>query len=43
MPINESLMKNLLKEYGNKKGKEIYYAMEQKRKMKEKIAAKKKK
>lgn len=28
MPINQSLMKSLIKKYGKKKAKEIYYAME---------------
>lgn len=43
MPINQHLMDNLLKEYGPKKGKDVYYGMEQKAKIKAKIAAKKKK
>jgi len=28
MPINESLMRALKKQYGPKKGEDIYYAME---------------
>lgn len=32
MPINEKKMRALVKEYGAKKGKEVYYAMEQKAK-----------
>ena len=32
MPINKGMMRELVKEYGEKKGKEVYYAMEQKRK-----------
>lgn len=28
MPVNKNLAKNLIKKYGAKKGKEIYYAME---------------
>lgn len=28
MPINESLMRKLKKQYGAKKGERIYYAME---------------
>jgi len=44
MPINQSLMDSLKKEYGNKKGEDIYYAMEAKRKaMKAKIDSKRKK
>lgn len=42
MPINQKLMNSLLGEYGEK-GKNIYFAMENKRKMKAKIDAKKKK
>lgn len=30
MPINRKKMNNLKKEYGEKKGKEIYYALENK-------------
>lgn len=30
MPVMRSLMKNTMKEYGNKKGKKVYYAMENK-------------
>jgi hypothetical protein len=28
MPVNRTLARALVKKYGNKKGKEIYYAME---------------
>lgn len=39
MPINQHLMGSLLEEYGTKKGRNIYYALEEKRKkMKAKIA-----
>ena len=30
MPINQSLMAALIKRYGAKKGRDIYYAMESK-------------
>lgn len=30
MPIKRKMMKNLKKEYGEKKGKEVYYALENK-------------
>lgn len=36
MPINRKKMAALKKEYGPKKGEEIYYAMEQKAKSKSK-------
>lgn len=29
MPVNQKLMQSLIKKYGEKKGKRIYYAMEQ--------------
>ena len=32
MPINKKMMANLIKRYGGKKGTDIYYALEQKRK-----------
>ena len=35
MPINEKKMEALKQEYGNKKGEDIYYAMEQKEKDKD--------
>jgi hypothetical protein len=39
MPINQHLMDSLLEGYGTKKGRNIYYALEEKRKqMKAKIA-----
>lgn len=34
MPVNESLMSSLKKQYGPEKGERIYYAMEQKAKKK---------
>jgi len=34
MPILRSLMKSLKKQYGEKKGEDVYYAMEQKKKNK---------
>lgn len=34
MPINQSKMKALKKEYGKEKGKKIYYALENKAKTK---------
>jgi hypothetical protein len=36
MPVNKKKMAALVKEYGEKKGKEVYYAMEQKEKSKKK-------
>ena len=30
MPVNRKMMDNLEKEYGKKKGKKVYYAMEHK-------------
>lgn len=41
MPINQSKMKALKKEYGEKKGKEVYYALEQKDKQKKQKGKKK--
>lgn len=35
MPVNRKMMNDLKKEYGEEKGKSIYYAIEQKRKEKE--------
>ena len=32
MPVNRKMMKNLKKEYGEKKGEDVYYAIENKRK-----------
>lgn len=32
MPVIRSLMASLKKQYGNKKGEDVYYAMENKRK-----------
>ena len=34
MPINKDMMKSLVKEYGKKKGTTIYYAIEQKYRVK---------
>lgn len=36
MPINQKKMKALKKEYGAKKGKSVYYALENKQKAKPK-------
>jgi hypothetical protein len=36
MPINRKKMNALVKEYGKKKGEDIYYALEQKQKQKNK-------
>ena len=41
MPINTSMMEALQKEYGEEKGKNIYYAMEQKASQTKKKKAKK--
>lgn len=30
MPVNQDLMQSLIKKYGKKKGREIYYRMESK-------------
>jgi hypothetical protein len=32
MPVNKNLAKALVKKYGEKKGKEVYYAMENEKK-----------
>lgn len=32
MPVNKKKMKAMMDEYGNKKGKSVYYAMEMKEK-----------
>lgn len=40
MPINQKKMKNLKKEYGAKKAKKVYYALENKAKQKQKKKAK---
>lgn len=32
MPVNRKMMKNMKAEYGKKKGEDVYYAMENKRK-----------
>lgn len=34
MPIKKKMMQNLKKEYGSKKGKDVYYALENKKKKK---------
>jgi hypothetical protein len=34
MPVNKKMMKNMKKEYGEKKGESVYYAVEQKMKKK---------
>jgi hypothetical protein len=39
MPVNKSMMESMKKQYGAKKGKNVYYAVEQK----QKAAAKKQK
>jgi hypothetical protein len=36
MPVNQSMMKAMKKEYGSKKGKQVYYAVEAKQKAKTK-------
>ncbi len=41
MPVNQSKMKALKKEYGAKKGKSVYYALENKSKTKPKSKGKK--
>lgn len=42
MPINKEKMKSMTKQYGSKKGKQVYYALENKRKAESKIKKKKK-
>lgn len=37
MPINEKMMKAMKKEYGKKKGESVYYAVENKKKMEDKL------
>lgn len=34
MPQNQKMMKSMMKEYGSKKGKDVYYAVENKQKKK---------
>lgn len=34
MPVNKSMMQSMIKQYGKKKGKEVYYAVEMKSKSK---------
>lgn len=41
MPVNQKKMKAMKKEYGSKKGKQVYYALEQKQKSKQKPKGKK--
>lgn len=36
MPVNKSMMQAMKKEYGSKKGKQVYYAVEAKQKAKTK-------
>jgi len=36
MPVKRKMMKNLKKRYGTKKGEDVYYALEMKRKKKRK-------
>lgn len=40
MPVNKSMMEAMKKEYGAKKGKSVYYAVEAKQKAKGKTKAK---
>ena len=40
MPVKQSMMKSLKKQYGSKKGEDVYYALEMKRKKKGSITAK---
>lgn len=41
MPVNQKKMKNMKKEYGAKKGKQVYYAMEMKQKAAKKTTKRK--
>ena len=41
MPINKSMMESMKKQYGAKKGKDVYYAVESKQKSAAKKKAKK--
>jgi len=34
MPVNQSMMTNMKRQYGTKKGEQVYYAMENKMKSK---------
>lgn len=43
MPVNKSMMAAMKKEYGAKKGKQVYYAVEAKQKAKSKSKPKTKK
>lgn len=40
MPVNKSMMQAMKKEYGSKKGKQVYYAIEAKQKAKAKSKSK---
>lgn len=42
MPVNKKMMQEMKKRYGKEKGKDVYYAVEQKQKS-SKTSAKKKK
>ena len=43
MPINKQMMADMVKRYGKKKAKDVYYAVEQKQKSSKKKPSKKKK
>ena len=43
MPVNKSMMESMKKQYGAKKAKSVYYAVEAKQKASKKKAKKKKK
>lgn len=43
MPVNKSMMESMKKQYGAKKGKSVYYAVEAKQKASKKKAKKGKK
>ena len=36
MPVNQKMMREMKKRYGSKKGKDVYYAVENKQKKKKK-------
>jgi hypothetical protein len=42
MPVNKSMMAAMVKEYGKKKAKQVYYAVEAKQKAKAKTKSSKK-
>lgn len=42
MPVNQSMMQSMRKQYGSKKGEKVYYATERKHKLAEALSKRKK-